>query len=123
MKLEDEWLEVSQAGGGGGSRIVWAHHPPCGAPAHLTGALSPFPRLITLPNGVLQILDVQEDDAGSYRCVASNSAHQHISQEALLRVARRGKGAGWVGKPWGFWSQSSQTWERPQVVQDLPSNR
>uniref|UniRef100_A0A8D0XB43 Immunoglobulin superfamily DCC subclass member 4 n=1 Tax=Sus scrofa TaxID=9823 RepID=A0A8D0XB43_PIG len=47
-------------------------------------------RLITLPNGVLQILDVQEDDAGSYRCVATNSAHQHISQEALLRVARRG---------------------------------
>ncbi|XP_013848756.2 immunoglobulin superfamily DCC subclass member 4 isoform X3 [Sus scrofa] len=47
-------------------------------------------RLITLPNGVLQILDVQEDDAGSYRCVATNSAHQHISQEALLRVVRRG---------------------------------
>lgn len=69
----------------------WAHHPPCRAPAHLTGALFPFPRLITLPNGVLQILDVQESDAGSYRCVATNSAHQRFSQEALLRVARRGK--------------------------------
>lgn len=70
-----------------------AHHPPCGAVAHLTGTLFPFPRLITLPNGVLQILDVQESDTGSYRCVATNSAHQRFSQEALLRVARRGKGA------------------------------
>ncbi|XP_059953155.1 immunoglobulin superfamily DCC subclass member 4 isoform X4 [Mesoplodon densirostris] len=48
------------------------------------------PRLITLPNGVLQILDVQEGDAGSYRCVATNSANQRFSQEALLRVAHRG---------------------------------
>ncbi|XP_070233395.1 immunoglobulin superfamily DCC subclass member 4 isoform X4 [Bos mutus] len=48
------------------------------------------PRLITLPNGVLQILDVQEGDAGSYRCVATNSAQQRFSQEALLRVAHRG---------------------------------
>ncbi|XP_036294307.1 immunoglobulin superfamily DCC subclass member 4 isoform X1 [Pipistrellus kuhlii] len=48
------------------------------------------PRLITLPNGVLQILDVQESDAGSYRCVATNSAHQRFSQEALLSVAPRG---------------------------------
>uniref|UniRef100_G1NTS1 Immunoglobulin superfamily DCC subclass member 4 n=1 Tax=Myotis lucifugus TaxID=59463 RepID=G1NTS1_MYOLU len=48
------------------------------------------PRLITLPNGVLQILDVQESDAGSYRCVATNSAHQRFSQEALLKVASRG---------------------------------
>ncbi|XP_032479576.1 immunoglobulin superfamily DCC subclass member 4 isoform X2 [Phocoena sinus] len=48
------------------------------------------PRLITLPNGVLQILDVQKGDAGSYRCVATNSANQRFSQEALLRVAHRG---------------------------------
>ncbi|KAM5339474.1 immunoglobulin superfamily DCC subclass member 4 [Glossophaga mutica] len=48
------------------------------------------PRLITLPNGVLQILDVQESDAGSYRCVATNSAQQRFSQEALLSVAGRG---------------------------------
>ncbi|XP_039721213.1 immunoglobulin superfamily DCC subclass member 4 [Pteropus medius] len=48
------------------------------------------PRIITLPNGVLQILDVQESDAGSYRCVATNSARQRFSKEALLSVARRG---------------------------------
>ncbi|XP_006831907.1 PREDICTED: immunoglobulin superfamily DCC subclass member 4 [Chrysochloris asiatica] len=48
------------------------------------------PRLITLPNGVLQILDVQESDSGSYRCVATNSARQRLSQEAVLSVARRG---------------------------------
>ncbi|EHH27407.1 Neighbor of punc e11, partial [Macaca mulatta] len=48
------------------------------------------PRLITLPNGVLQILDVQENDAGPYRCVATNSASQRFSQEALLSVAHRG---------------------------------
>ncbi|MEJ1285461.1 immunoglobulin superfamily DCC subclass member 4 [Cricetulus griseus] len=48
------------------------------------------PRLITLPNGVLQILDVQDSDTGSYRCVATNSAHQRFSHEASLRVALRG---------------------------------
>ncbi|XP_029808117.1 immunoglobulin superfamily DCC subclass member 4-like [Suricata suricatta] len=48
------------------------------------------PRLITLPNGVLQILDIQESDTGSYRCVATNSVRQRFSQEALLSVARRG---------------------------------
>ncbi|ELW62396.1 Immunoglobulin superfamily DCC subclass member 4 [Tupaia chinensis] len=48
------------------------------------------PRLITLPNGVLQILDIQEGDAGAYRCVATNSARQRFSQEALLSVALRG---------------------------------
>ncbi|EHA98474.1 Immunoglobulin superfamily DCC subclass member 4 [Heterocephalus glaber] len=48
------------------------------------------PRLITLPNGVLQILDIQDSDAGSYRCVAPNSARQRFSLEAPLRVAPRG---------------------------------
>ncbi|XP_036073603.1 immunoglobulin superfamily DCC subclass member 4 isoform X3 [Rousettus aegyptiacus] len=48
------------------------------------------PRIITLPNGVLQILDVQESDAGSYRCVATNSARRRFSKEAVLSVAPRG---------------------------------
>nr|XP_021505257.1 immunoglobulin superfamily DCC subclass member 4 isoform X2 [Meriones unguiculatus]XP_021505262.1 immunoglobulin superfamily DCC subclass member 4 isoform X2 [Meriones unguiculatus] len=48
------------------------------------------PRLITLPNGVLQILDVQDSDAGSYRCVATNSARRRFSREASLSVALRG---------------------------------
>lgn len=61
---------------------------------HLTGSLCSFPRLITLPNGVLQILDVQDSDAGSYRCVATNLARQRFSQEASLSVALRGKGTG-----------------------------
>ncbi|KAL4642042.1 immunoglobulin superfamily DCC subclass member 4-like [Arapaima gigas] len=44
------------------------------------------PRFISLPNGVLQILRVQEEDAGIYRCVATNSARKRISQEATLTV-------------------------------------
>ncbi|XP_075392111.1 immunoglobulin superfamily DCC subclass member 4 isoform X2 [Tenrec ecaudatus] len=48
------------------------------------------PRLITLPNGVLQILDVQESDTGAYRCVATNSARRRLSREAVLRVSPRG---------------------------------
>ncbi|KAK2103199.1 Immunoglobulin super DCC subclass member 4 [Saguinus oedipus] len=51
-----------------------------------------------LPNGVLQILDVQEGDAGSYRCVATNSAGQRFSQDALLSVARRGSLASTTGQ-------------------------
>lgn len=86
------------------------------------GALFPFPRLITLPNGVLQILDVQESDTGSYRCVATNSAHRRFSQEALLRVARRGKGLA-VGGSRCFWNQPPQSLERPREVQALPSQR
>ncbi|XP_064426357.1 immunoglobulin superfamily DCC subclass member 4 isoform X3 [Mirounga angustirostris] len=56
------------------------------------------PRLITLPNGVLQILDIQESDAGSYRCVATSSVSQRFSQEALLSVARRGSLASTSGQ-------------------------
>ncbi|XP_020838846.1 immunoglobulin superfamily DCC subclass member 4 isoform X2 [Phascolarctos cinereus] len=44
------------------------------------------PRLITLPNGVLQIVDVQESDAGAYHCVATNAAHQRYSHDAVLIV-------------------------------------
>lgn len=66
---------------------------------HLTGSLCSFSRLITLPNGVLQILDVQDSDMGSYRCVATNSARRRFSHEASLSVALRGK---WTGKQ-GTW--------------------
>lgn len=48
-------------------------------------------RFITLPNGVLQIVDVQESDAGAYHCVASNAARKRYSNDAVLRVLK-GKG-------------------------------
>uniref|UniRef100_A0A8B9TGU8 Immunoglobulin superfamily DCC subclass member 4 n=1 Tax=Anas platyrhynchos TaxID=8839 RepID=A0A8B9TGU8_ANAPL len=41
------------------------------------------PRFITLPNGVLQIVDVQESDAGAYHCVASNAARKRYSNDAV----------------------------------------
>uniref|UniRef100_A0AAQ5YSS4 Immunoglobulin superfamily, DCC subclass, member 4 n=1 Tax=Amphiprion ocellaris TaxID=80972 RepID=A0AAQ5YSS4_AMPOC len=44
-------------------------------------------RFISLPNGVLQILEVTKEDEGVYRCVASNSARKHISHEARLKVS------------------------------------
>ncbi|XP_077905578.1 immunoglobulin superfamily DCC subclass member 4 [Ictidomys tridecemlineatus] len=56
------------------------------------------PRLIMLPNGVLQILGVQENDTGSYRCVAINSARQRFSREASLIVAHRGSLAATTGQ-------------------------
>ncbi|KAM9817379.1 immunoglobulin superfamily DCC subclass member 4 [Neosynchiropus ocellatus] len=43
-------------------------------------------RFISLPNGVLQILDVTQGDQGAYRCVASNSAGRNLSHEARLTV-------------------------------------
>ncbi|KAM7423795.1 hypothetical protein PAMA_000248 [Pampus argenteus] len=43
-------------------------------------------RLISLPNGVLQILEVTKENEGAYRCVASNSARKDISHEATLTV-------------------------------------
>ncbi|XP_061557654.1 immunoglobulin superfamily DCC subclass member 4 [Phycodurus eques] len=44
------------------------------------------PRFISLPNGVLQILEVTTEDEGAYRCVASNSARTDISHESRLTV-------------------------------------
>ncbi|XP_062845876.1 immunoglobulin superfamily DCC subclass member 4 isoform X2 [Trichomycterus rosablanca] len=44
------------------------------------------PRYVTLPNGILHILEVTEEDQGSYRCVASNSAHKRYSHDASLTV-------------------------------------
>ncbi|XP_071344958.1 immunoglobulin superfamily DCC subclass member 4 isoform X2 [Trachinotus anak] len=43
-------------------------------------------RFISLPNGLLQILEVTKEDEGAYRCVASNSARKDISHEARLTV-------------------------------------
>ncbi|KGL81769.1 Immunoglobulin superfamily DCC subclass member 4, partial [Tinamus guttatus] len=46
------------------------------------------PRFITLPNGVLQIVDVQESDAGAYHCVATNAARKRYSSDAVLSVLK-----------------------------------
>lgn len=51
------------------------------------GPVPQDPRLISLPNGVLQILEVSEEDEDSYRCIVSNSARTEISQEAKLTVS------------------------------------
>ncbi|XP_077451049.1 immunoglobulin superfamily DCC subclass member 4 isoform X2 [Stigmatopora argus] len=44
------------------------------------------PRFISLPNGVLQILEATTADQGAYRCVAYNSARRDISHESWLTV-------------------------------------
>uniref|UniRef100_A0A3P9MQ39 Immunoglobulin superfamily, DCC subclass, member 4 n=1 Tax=Oryzias latipes TaxID=8090 RepID=A0A3P9MQ39_ORYLA len=49
-------------------------------------AITDVKRFISLPNGVLQILEVTKQDEGSYRCVASNSAGRETSDEARLTV-------------------------------------
>ncbi|XP_061880294.1 immunoglobulin superfamily DCC subclass member 4 [Entelurus aequoreus] len=49
-------------------------------------ALPEHSRLISLPNGVLHILEVAKEDEGAYRCVASNSAGRNVSHESLLTV-------------------------------------
>ncbi|XP_040893949.1 protogenin B-like [Toxotes jaculatrix] len=43
-------------------------------------------RITVLPNGVLQIHNVQVEDAGQYRCVATNIGSRLKSREALLTV-------------------------------------
>lgn len=56
-------------------------------PSCLTLVL-PFyvPRITVLPNGVLQIHHVQLEDAGQYRCVATNIGSRLKSREATLTV-------------------------------------
>lgn len=44
------------------------------------------PRITVLPNGVLQIHNVQLEDAGQYRCVATNIGSRLKSREATLTV-------------------------------------
>uniref|UniRef100_A0A8D3DSF6 Protogenin B-like n=1 Tax=Scophthalmus maximus TaxID=52904 RepID=A0A8D3DSF6_SCOMX len=43
-------------------------------------------RITVLPNGVLQIHNVQLEDAGQYRCVATNIGSRLKSREAMLTV-------------------------------------
>ncbi|XP_075620695.1 immunoglobulin superfamily DCC subclass member 4 isoform X6 [Balearica regulorum gibbericeps] len=52
------------------------------------------PRFITLPNGVLQIVDVRESDAGAYHCVATNAARKRYSNDAVLSVLKGSQSAG-----------------------------
>ncbi len=43
-------------------------------------------RITVLPSGVLQIQGVEQTDAGSYRCVATNIASRRRSSEAELTM-------------------------------------
>uniref|UniRef100_A0A673ZYC9 Protogenin n=1 Tax=Salmo trutta TaxID=8032 RepID=A0A673ZYC9_SALTR len=49
-------------------------------------------RITVLPNGALQIQNVQLEDAGKYRCVASNIGNRVKSREATLSVINPGSG-------------------------------
>lgn len=44
------------------------------------------PRITVLPNGILHIHNVQLEDAGRYRCVATNIGSRLKSREATLAV-------------------------------------
>lgn len=43
-------------------------------------------RYTLLPMGILQVTGVTKEDAGVYRCVASNTANTRFSHEATLNV-------------------------------------
>ncbi|XP_045072298.1 protogenin B-like [Coregonus clupeaformis] len=49
-------------------------------------------RITVLPNGVLQIQNVQLEDAGKYRCVATNIGNRVKSSEGTLSVVNPGAG-------------------------------
>ncbi|XP_075714410.1 immunoglobulin superfamily DCC subclass member 4-like [Rhinoderma darwinii] len=48
-------------------------------------------RVIILPSGVLQIIGVQQEDEGLYRCVAANTLSIRYSNEAQLSVKKEWK--------------------------------
>ncbi|KAM9529150.1 protogenin B-like [Salvelinus alpinus] len=49
-------------------------------------------RITVLPNGAIQIQNVQLEDAGKYRCVATNIGNRVKSREATLSVINPGSG-------------------------------
>ncbi|XP_052357611.1 protogenin-like, partial [Oncorhynchus keta] len=49
-------------------------------------------RITVLPNGALQIQNVQLEDAGKYRCVATNIGNRVKSRKATLSVINQGSG-------------------------------
>lgn len=59
------------------------------------------PRITVLPNGVLQIHNVQAEDAGDYRCVATNIGSRLRSNEATLTV-HKGAVTPWTGFEWAL---------------------
>ena len=50
-------------------------------PAHLS-----LHRYTLLPLGVLQVSGVRQQDAGVFRCVATNIANTRYSHEAMLNI-------------------------------------
>lgn len=56
-------------------------------------------RRTVLPNGVLQIHDVRPEDAGQYRCVATNAGGRLKSDEATLTVKRGTSPVFWSFSP------------------------
>lgn len=53
---------------------------------YIKATLVLFFRYIVLPNGILQIVDVQVSDAGVFRCEATNAAQTRYSQDVSLTV-------------------------------------
>ena len=59
---------------------------PCETLSVLTLSRPVPSRLTVLPGGVLQIHAVRAEDAGNYRCIATNIANRRRSVEATLTV-------------------------------------
>nr|XP_032649615.1 immunoglobulin superfamily DCC subclass member 3-like [Chelonoidis abingdonii] len=56
-------------------------------PAHDLALGATSPQFTLLPAGILHITGVRRADVGAYRCVASNIANSHCSQEAQLAIS------------------------------------